>query len=146
MIAGMAAPARVARAASAGTSLFALTAGGELVALNASLPNKPSTPRAVAGVAAGDTLVALDARPQNGRLYALGYNSATATVTLYHLAPLTGTATAIGPSGAFVGANGSTPLPITGARFAIGFNPQADRLRVVSDTGFNFRMNPNTGA
>ena len=146
LLAGVAAPARVVRAAGTSASLFAITASGQLVALNAGLPNKPSTPRAISGVAAGDTLVALEARPQNGRLYALGYNSATATVTLYHLAPLTSTATAIGPSGAFVGADGSTPLPITGVRFAIDFNPQVDRLRVITDTGFNFRMNPNSGA
>ena len=146
LIAGVAAPARVARAAGASASMFALTAAGQLVALSAGLPSNPSTPRAISGVAAGDTLVALDMRPQNGRLYALGYNNVAASATLYHLAPLTGTATAIGPGGAFVGADGSTPLPITGARFAIDFNPQADRLRVITDTGFNFRINPNTGA
>ncbi|MDQ1829206.1 DUF4394 domain-containing protein [Massilia scottii] len=44
---------------------------------------------------------------------------------------------------------GDTSAPFTalrGADFAVDFNPAADRLRVVSDTGQNLRINVDTGA
>ena len=43
-----------------------------------------------------------------------------------------------------------TTLPYTGLgnaeRFAVDFNPVADRLRVISDRGLNLRINADTGA
>ena len=40
----------------------------------------------------------------------------------------------------------ATPVPIIGTDFGFDFDPTADRIRVVTDGGFNFRMAPNTGA
>lgn len=109
-----------------------------------------SAPAAVSGLAAGDVLAAIDRRPQNGFLYALGYNAPAGTVQLYTLHPDTLVATAVGSTGSFVGADGSTPVAVGLAnpetRFEIDFNPSVDRLRVVSSVGENFRLNPNTGA
>jgi hypothetical protein len=101
----------------------------------------------VSGLNAGDNLVAIDVRPQNNRLYGLAFNSGAGTVQLYHLDVNSGAAvaTAIGTAGAFDDVGGN-PVPITGADFGIDFNPTVDRLRVITDTGFNFRMDPNTGA
>ena len=43
-----------------------------------------------------------------------------------------------------------TTLPYTGLgnaeRFAVDFNPVADRLRVISDSGLNLRINADIGA
>lgn len=108
---------------------------------------EPTAARSVTGVEAGDQLVAIDVRPQNGRLYALGNNPKTGTVRLY-LLDLAGPmlrATALGSAAQLARADGS-PLPILAAGFDIDFNPSVDRLRVVSTGGLNFRMNPNTGA
>jgi hypothetical protein len=100
----------------------------------------------VIGLNAGDTLVGIDFRPQNGFLYGLGFNSGAGTVQLYHVSHRSGQATPIGMTGTFVAADGVTPVPIIGTRFGFDFNPTVDRIRVVNDAGQNFRMDPNTGA
>src|SRR5688572_22293402 len=104
--------------------------------------------QAVSGLVAGDALVAIDVRPQNNRLYGLGYNAGAGTVQLYHIDLGSGVprANAVGATGAFVGADGTTPVPIAGTAFGIDFNPTVDRVRVVNDAGQNFRINPNSGA
>ena len=107
-----------------------------------------AAPAAVTGLVAGDALVAIDVRPQNHRLYGLGFDSANGTVRLYHIDLASGTprAAAVGTTGAFVAADGTTAVPIAGTAFGIDFNPTVDRVRVVNDAGQNFRMNPNNGA
>jgi hypothetical protein len=44
-----------------------------------------------------------------------------------------------------VGAGPLTPA-LNGVAFGLDFNPAADRIRVVSDTGQNLRLHPDTGA
>lgn len=106
----------------------------------------------VTGLTAGDTLVSIDRRPQNGFLYGIGYNASAAggpTITLYAIHPETRVATAVGEGGRFT-TDGVNPSAIGGSnpstRFEMDFNPAVDRLRVINDLGQNFRMNPNTGA
>ncbi len=137
--------AKPAFAAASATTFFLLTDDNRIAALTDALPAQPTTPIAITGLNAGDTLVDIDVRPQNGDLYGLGYNSGAGTVQLYHISPLTGVATAIGTTGTFVDAGGN-PVPIVGTGFGIDFNPATDRLRVVTNNGQSFRMNPNTGA
>ena len=43
------------------------------------------------------------------------------------------------------GAPAFTPA-LSGTAFGFDFNPTVDRIRVVSDTGQNLRLNPDTGA
>ena len=98
------------------------------------------TTTAITGLAMGDTLVGIDFRPQNGMLYGLGVGGGPAgSATLYAISTETGVATAIGSPIAF-------DVPITGTTFGFDFNPTVDRIRVVTDAGMNFRINPNTGA
>jgi len=103
----------------------------------------------VTGLNAGDTLVSIDRRPQNGFLYGLGYNALGPTVTLYVIHPETRVATPVGVAGTFT-TDGTNPAAIGGSnpatRFEMDFNPAADRVRVINDMGQNFRINPNTGA
>lgn len=102
-------------------------------------PAGASAPVTIAGVASSDTLVAIDRRPMNGQLYALGFNATGKSVTLYavHLGP--NVAVAVGTAQTF-------DTDIVGPGFGFDVNPSADRLRVVTSAGQNFRMNPNTGA
>lgn len=65
-------------------------------------------------------------------MYGLGSSNRLYTINL-----AIGTATQVG-SGTF-----STPL--SGTEFGVDFNPVVDRLRVVSNTGQNLRLNPDTG-
>jgi hypothetical protein len=95
---------------------------------------------AISGLPAGEQLIAIDFRPVapdspasafNGTLYGLGNSN-----RLYTIDTATGTATAVGNSGAFI---------LNGASFGTDFNPVVDRLRVVSDADQNVRLNPNDG-
>jgi hypothetical protein len=106
-----------------------------------------TTTVALTGLVAGDLLMAIDVRPQNAQLYGLGFNSAAGTVQLYHITvdAAGARAFAVGSTGTFLSA-GSVPVPISGNAFGMDFNPATDRIRVVNNSGQNFRMNPNTGA
>ena len=125
-----------------------LLSSNNLLSLSTSFPAGAATPFAITGVTAGDTIVSIDRRPQNGMLYGLGYNSASKAVQLYLISSETGVATAIGSAGSFVDELGA-PVSIgtdASTRFGIDFNPTVDRIRVVNTSGQNFRINPNTGA
>ena len=133
----------------AGVDSNALLTNNSLAAFTAATPGGIEAGVAVTGLNAGDVLVSIDRRPQNGFLYALGYNAAAGTVQLYSLSSTTAVATPIGTTGSFVAADGVTPAPVgMGAStvFGMDFNPTVDRVRVVNSAGQNFRMNPNNGA
>ena len=83
----------------------------------------------VSGLQGGETLVGIDVRPANQLLYGLGSSS-----RLYTINPLTGVATQVGAAGAFT---------LNGTSFGVDFNPVPDRLRVISNTGQNLRLDPN---
>jgi hypothetical protein len=125
--------------------LYVLTSGNSIATVNEATPGTPGPAIPVTGVAAGQNLVAIDVRPINNRLYGLATNGAGA-VELY-LIDMQGAApyaNSLGSPGQLVNASG-TALPITGTSFGMDFNPANDRLRVVTSSGMNFRLNPNTG-
>ena len=49
-------------------------------------------------------------------------------------------------SGALTAVGNAAPAALAGATVAMNFNPVADRIRVVSDSGLNLRLHPDTGA
>jgi hypothetical protein len=137
-----------ASASAQGLRAFVLS-NNTLIPIDTFLPQAADAPKPVAGLLAGDTLVGIGFRPQNGLLYGLGYNSGAGTVQLYAIsirATPAALAVPIGVTGTFVGGDGATPVPIQGTNFGFDFNPAADRIRVVNDAGQNFRIDPNTGA
>lgn len=120
--------------------------GSSLIKFNATTPGTTTTVTTT-GITAGETLVGLDWRPATGQLFALGFNSAngTGSATLYRLDPQTGVASIIGSAGSIANGAGS-PISLSGATsFGFDFNPQVDRIRVVTNAGQNFRVNPNDG-
>lgn len=126
----------------------ALLSNNRLSAFPMSFPAGFEATVNITGVLAGDTLVSIDRRPQNGFLYGLGYNGADGTVQLYSISSNTALATPIGSVGSFVAADG-TPVRIgadASTVFGMDFNPTVDRVRVVNSAGQNFRINPNNGA
>lgn len=138
----------LASSAEAATGYF-LTEDSKL--LTATLSAGEFAPMAevtVTGIADGETLVGLDIRPQNQRLYALGVSATTNQATLYHLAPETGFAAPVGPVGGIAFTrDGTLPVdfPEPGTRpWDIDFNPVTDRLHVVVGS-LSFRVNTNTG-
>src|SRR5262245_14430118 len=112
--------------------------GSNLVSFDLDNPTVGNT-IVITGVAGGETLVGIDFRPVNGLLYGVGINDAADTGTVYSIDLTTGAATAVGVGFSVVG------LPVSG--YGVDFNPLAnvDRIRVTTDSGLNFRLNPNTG-
>ena len=113
------------------TALLGLTTNNRLIQFDSSAPTAITSSVAVTGLAAGEDLVSIDTRPSNGLVYGL-----TDKNTLYTLNPNSGVATPVG----------AAALPLTGSRTEIDFNPTVDRLRVVSNSDQNFRINPINGA
>lgn len=87
----------------------------------------------VTGIADGQRLVAVDYRPATGGLYGFAVDGSQGY--LYLIDDVTGVATRVGTTG----------VPVTGD-VSIDVNPVVDRLRVVSTTGDNLRLNLDTGA
>ena len=113
-------------------------AGLNLVSFDLTAPGIIAPPVPIVGLTAGETLVGIDFRPANGLLYGLGVNAGADTATLYVISTGTGVAGAVG---SFAGVGDLPP-----GNFGFDFNPAVDRIRVTTDTGLNFRLNPNSGA
>lgn len=112
---------------------YALSGGNKLDAYSTKDPATRTASVAITGLASGETLLAIDFRPATGQLY--GISSAS---RLYIINQNTGAARAIG-SGAF------TPA-VAGNLVGFDFNPTVDRIRLVTSTGQNLRLSPETGA
>ena len=140
LLLGMAPAAEAQTLYGLGTSTAGATAGGQgLITINLTtgLTNTLAPTPIIYAAGTGLPLVGMDYRPATGVLYALGYNNA-GQAQVYTVDPTTGIATAVAPQFA---------LALGGATDRIGFdfNPAADRIRVVSTTGANVRLNPITG-
>lgn len=133
-----------AGAAELGQRAFALD-GNALVSFDLRRPSAVTT-TALTGVSAGDDLVAVAVRPQNTMLYALGVNQTAKTYRLYAIARPTNTATPVGAAFQFTESDGVTVSAPTGTNWGMAFSPTSDRVRVVTNTGRNFRINATTGA
>lgn len=111
-------------------NLLVATAEGELLRVAAAQPAKVLTRVRMQGLADGEQLVGIDFRVARGVLFGLSSRG-----QLYTINVATGALTAVGEA---------VPLP-AGSRFGFDFNPAADRIRLVSDTGANQRRHPDTG-
>ncbi len=131
---------RVAPLALEGELMYGLTSGNQLITFDSEKPEFVRSAVPVTGIMAGHTLEGLDSRPATGELFAFSYNRTTQEGRLYTVNPSTGVATALGP-GAFGVALGTAAT----VRIGFDFNPTVDRIRLVSTTGANFRLNPITG-
>jgi Domain of unknown function (DUF4394) len=117
----------------------ALTASGKLMSFNRGAPGTPVGTVTVSGLASGESLVGIDYRPADGQLYGVGSAGA-----IYTIDPSTGKATAKATLRAAAG-DDDPFTALAGTDFGVDFNPAADRLRVVSNTGQNLRINVDSG-
>jgi Domain of unknown function (DUF4394) len=109
--------------------LLALCDDGSMLGFYA---DRPAVVRRVEPQGLSGRLIGIDRRPADGVLYGL-----TTTNEIYRLDPQSGQATLVS----------SLTVPFDGdARSGVDFNPQADRLRVVSHDGQNLRVNVMLGA
>lgn len=117
------------------SNTVALTVGNRLISFNRTAPQIiTSTSPVVTGLQTNETLLGIDFRPANGLLYAVGSSGA-----VYQLDPLTGVAS---NRVALISTAINNPaITLSGTGFGVDFNPQTDRLRVVSNTGQNLLIN-----
>jgi uncharacterized protein (TIGR03437 family) len=121
----------IAGAAIEGT-IFAATAGNNLISFNQASPSAIIKSTPITNLQSSDQIVGIDFRPRTGQLFGISQNS-----RVYTIDPTTGAALVVGVSP-------FTPALI-GASFGFDFNPVVDRIRVVSDSDQNLRLNPNDG-
>lgn len=102
--------------------------GGSLLIFN---PNSPATyvGKTITGLTA-ETVVGIDMRPATGQLYGLTSSGKIVTINIS-----TGAAVQVG----------AASLTLNGTSFGFDFNPMVDRIRIVSNTGQNLRVNPVDG-
>ncbi len=88
----------------------------------------------ITGLKTGQSIVGMDVRPQDGRIYTLGYRSSDSVTTIYTLNDTTAALTTYGGADSF-------KLALTG-QVTFDFNPVANRLRIMSGTNRNnYRLN-----
>jgi hypothetical protein len=109
--------------------LLALCDDGSMLAFHA---DRPAEVRRVAPQGVAGRLIGIDRRPADDRLYGV-----STTNDLYRIDPRTGQATQVS----------TLTIPFDGdMRSGVDWNPQADRLRLVSRDGQNLRVNVDLGA
>ncbi len=111
---------------------YGLTDNNRILRFNARTAESALGSLDITGLQSNERLLSIDFRPATGQLYALG-----STSRLYSINLTTGVATT--PNTVQF-----TPM-IDGALASIDFNPTVDRVRLVTNTGQNLRLNPETG-
>lgn len=116
----------------ASPTVVGLANDNRLVTFSALAPATLTTDVTVSGLqAAGERLVGIDVRPADGQVYGI-----STTGAIYTIDPATGAATF----------KSTSSVALTGEQFGVDFNPQADALRVVSNTGQSLRINVDSGS
>jgi hypothetical protein len=121
--------------------VVALTVSNRLISFDRAAPATIRTNVLVTGLQSGENLVGIDMRPTDGMLYGVG-----STGRLYTLDPVTGAATNKSRLAADAADTTDAFTALAGTNFGVDFNPMADRLRIVSNTGQSLRINVDTGA
>jgi hypothetical protein len=113
------------------TLFYALTASNELVTYISGNPLIEKSAMSITGLATHEKMLAIDFRPATGQLYGVSTSSIIYSINLN-----SGMASPAGPA--------FSPA-ITGTSVGFDFNPTVDRIRLVTNTGQNLRLNPETG-
>lgn len=108
-----------------------LTSDQRLICFNADRPSSVENLGEISGLSGDTSLVGIDFRPATGELYGIGDDGG-----IYVLDTDDASATL----------RGQLNTALTGTNFGVDFNPAVDRLRIISDTGQNLRVDVSTGA
>lgn len=104
-----------------------LTTDGRLVRFSTDTPGRTRNIGKVQNGLSGDqSLIGIDYRVQDGKLYGVGNNGG-----IYTLSTADASASKVG----------QLTVGLMGTAFGVDFNPAANRLRVISNTGQNLRHN-----
>lgn len=113
-----------------GAAFVGLTTGGNLITFDSANPATIQSTTSITGLG-GQTLLGIDRRPADGLLYGVGSGG-----TIFSVNPFSGVATTVS----------TLSVSLSGSTFGVDFNPVPDRLRLVSNTDQNLRINISTGA
>lgn len=121
------------------TQAHGLTANNQLVSFEPIQAGQITT-RAITGLMMGESVLGIDVRPKDGKIYGL-----TSQARLITINPANGAAT--------IGKSLNVALPVTAGtspntrpvRYSVDFNPAADRLRVINSEGLNLRLDVDLG-
>lgn len=113
---------------------WVVTADNKLVSFAPAAPQTSLTQASLTGLQANETLVGIDVRPLDGKLYGVGSSGRLYTVGA------DGKATEVAALSA-AAQGGFSTLP--SSTFGFDFNPAADALRVVDQADDNFRVLPS---
>jgi hypothetical protein len=116
-------------------TIYGLTTSNQIVtflsaAPNTLLPAPGGAPVAITGLNSGENVLGLDVRPATGEIYGVTSESRLITIN-----PVSGAAAL----------RATVSIALAGTAFGTDFNPTNDRLRIISDTGQNLRVDPDTG-
>ncbi len=128
LLGALASVAVLASAPAAAEEVIGLVGSTRIVTFDSATPGTVTSSRAITGLASGVTLTGIDLRPADNQLY-----SVSTTGEVYRLTLSGGNYTATS-----LGTISTAP---TGTSFGLDFNPTVDRLRMVSDTNQNLRIN-----
>lgn len=110
--------------------VIGLTSDQRLVCFSELSPSRLDNIGQVTGLSGDTALIGIDYRVQDGRLYGVGNAGG-----VYTISTVDGSATLVN----------NLTVALSGTAFGVDFNPAADRLRIISNTGQNLRHNVNTG-
>ena len=113
------------------STIVGLSSNNELYTISTTSPASVTAIIPIAGLKSGESILAIDFNPANGRLYGLG-----STGLLYSIDRNTGMATAVS----------TTPMELAGTQFGFDFNPKTGMISVVSNKGQHIIVNPLGGA
>ncbi|MFF8036311.1 DUF4394 domain-containing protein [Streptomyces sp. NPDC016626] len=108
-----------------GLDVVGLTLDQQLVSFSEKAPSSPRSLGQIRGLEKDSKLVGIDYRVQNGKLYGVGDRGGIYTISRSAKATKVSQLT----------------VALEGKYFGVDFNPAANRLRVISDTGQNLRHN-----
>lgn len=125
-------PLALAAPAHAATGrIFGITESNTLIQFQRDDPGTLERGQVVSGLSASsEQILGLDIRPADQRLYAV-----TSLSRIYTIDPATAVATFVS----------TMSVPLEGTEIGVDFNPVVDRLRVVSNTDQNLRVDVDTG-
>jgi len=127
-------------ASQAQTMLYGITTTDSIFTMsNVNAPSSIGGPYAISGIAAGQVLAGLDARPGNGALYALGYDSVTQMAELYMISASGSVYNATAVSGTLAGMS-------LGTTNNVDFVSTNDSdIRVIGQNGNNYVLSALSG-
>lgn len=123
-------------------NLLLLTDNNELASIDVEIPSILVSKKSIKGLKTGDSLIGLDYRPSDGKLYAIGY--------LGNIYTIDTTTTTAEFKKALKADPADTTAPFTAitgdkSQIAVNFDPLTDHLRLVGSNGQNLRIDVETG-